>query len=380
MVTSREMLARLVAFKTVSRDANDAMVGFIAGLLRDAGFHVRVLPGTSPGKFNLLASIGPEAGDGLILSGHSDVVPVDGQIWATDPFTLTEREGRLHGRGSTDMKGFLAAVICAAQRLHRKTLSRPLHIAISHDEEIGCIGVRSMLGTLAAEGFQAGGCIVGEPTGLAVATGHKGKMAGCISCRGVAAHSANPALGVNAIYLAAGMVNEILALQEWLRAHGAHDAAYEVPHSTVHIGTIAGGTALNIVPDACDMRFEFRLLPGDAAEPLLERLRASGARLAAQHASGRACVEIVEQNAYPGIATPEQEAIVTLAKAALEDAPLKKLGFGSEAGLFGAVLGIPSIVCGPGDIDRAHKADEYVTTAELEACDRFLDNVLKALG
>jgi acetylornithine deacetylase len=379
-MSSEDMLQKLVAFKTVSRDANEDLINFIAGALREAGGQIRVLAGNAPGKFNLLASFGPDNADGIILSGHSDVVPADRQSWASDPFTLTERAGRLHARGAADMKGFIACAITAAQRLAGKSLAQPLHIAISHDEETGCVGVRSMLATLADEKFLGRGCIIGEPTGMRIATGHKGKISGCIRCRGQAAHSANPDLGSNAIYLAAGMVAEVRHLQDWLLAHGARDAAYEVPHSTIHIGTIAGGTVLNIVPEFCDMAFEFRLLPGDMPEPLMARLRDAGARLAAvEVARGRfAAVEILEENAYPGLETSQSNGLVARARTA-GGGNFYKAGFGTEAGLFTQTLGLPAIVCGPGDIDRAHKPDEFITREELTACDAFLDNIVQTL-
>jgi acetylornithine deacetylase len=374
MGEAADILERLVAFRTVSRDANAAMIDDVAAFLRGVGGQVRVLPGRFPGKRNLLASFGPAGADGIVLSGHSDVVPVDGQDWGSDPFALTEREGRLFGRGSSDMKGFIACAMAAAGRWQGR-LKRPLHIAVSHDEEIGCVGVRSMLATMAAEGFQARGCIIGEPTEMRAALGHKGKFAGCISCRGQAAHSANPGLGCNAIYLAADMVQELRALQDWLMAHGARDAAYEVPYSTVHVGTIAGGTALNIVPERCDVAFEFRLLAGDSANALLARLRAAGERLAAAAQGRRALVEIVEANRYPGLETAAESEIARLVMAA-GAGPAFKAGFGSEAGLFDEI-GLESVVCGPGSIDRAHKADEFVTRDELEACGVFLDRVVE---
>ncbi len=376
-----EMLARLVAFPTISHDPNDGLISFAAGHLRGLGFRVRVLPGRQPRKSNLLASLGPDTGAGIILSGHSDVVPVDGQSWSTDPFILSARGAKLQARGAVDMKGFIASMLCAAERLDSEKLGRPLHLAISHDEEVGCVGVRSMLETLAAEGFTASGCIIGEPTDLQVAAGHKGKVAGCIRCHGEAAHSANPTLGCNAIYLAAGMVEEVRALQNWLRQHGASDAAYAVPYSTLHVGTIAGGQVLNIVPDRCDMQFEIRFLPGDAPEALLDRLRAAGdARAGAERARGRqAAVDITIENSYPGLATPQDAPIARLAGAAAASGAPIKLNFGTEGGLFTETIGIPTVICGPGTIDRAHKPDEFVTADELGACDDFLAHVIDTL-
>ncbi|HEY1858331.1 acetylornithine deacetylase [Acidocella sp.] len=381
MQSSVETLARLVAFPTVSRDSNDAFTRYAAERLTAAGGRVRVLPGDLAGKTNLIASFGPDGEGGIVLSAHSDVVPVDGQEWASDPFALTEHDGRLYARGSSDMKGFIACMLTAAERLRGVRLVRPLHIAISHDEEIGCVGVRSMLKRLADEGFRAAGCIVGEPTGLTIATGHKGKVNGQISCLGEAAHSANPTLGCNAINLAARMIGETEALQEWLAQHGAHDAAYSVPYSTVHVGTIAGGTALNIVPDSCNIRFEIRLLPGDSPDDLLARLTARGQEIAAAaRAGGRtAGIEISVQNAYPGLQTEEDAPIARLAKAAGASVA-GKLSFGTEGGLFNDMLGLPTVVCGPGSIDRAHKPDEFITRDELAACDGFLDRIVSSLG
>jgi acetylornithine deacetylase len=378
-LTTTELLAALVSFQTVSREANDAAIDFIARHLAGCGGRVRIMPGIWPGKTNLLASFGPDSGDGIMLSGHSDVVPVEGQNWASDPFVLSERGGRLHGRGAVDMKGFIASAMSVAGNL--PPLKKPLHIAISHDEEIGCVGVRSMLKTLAAEKFQAAGCIIGEPTGLQVATGHKGKLAGCIHCWGEAAHSANPELGCNAIYLAAGMIAELRELQDWLRDHGARDAAYALPYSTVHVGTIAGGTALNIVPDYCEMKFEIRFLPGDDPARLIDRLRDAGERLVSVPiARGRfAAIDIDEANRYPGLDTSPQSPFVEMVCAASGRQDVTRLDFGSEAGLFDTMLSLPAIVCGPGSIDRAHRADEYITGAELAACDLFLGRVVERL-
>jgi acetylornithine deacetylase len=380
MTNTTDLLAALVGFRTISRDANEQAIAFIAQKLAEYGGRIRIMPGEIARKSNLLASFGPEAGDGIILSGHSDVVPVDGQSWASDPFILSERDGRLHGRGAVDMKGFIASAMNLAANL--PVLQRPLHIAISHDEEIGCVGVRSMLRTLAQEKFVASGCIIGEPTGLCVAIGQKGKFAGCVRCQGEAAHSANPDLGCNAIYLAAGMIAELRDLQDWLRAHGAHDAAYALPYSSVHVGTIDGGSALNIVPEFCEMKFEIRFLPGDDPAALIARLRAAGQRLAGHEiAKGRfAAIEIKEDNIYPGLDASPQSPFVETVCAAAGDQAVTKLDFGSEAGLFHGMLNLPAVVCGPGSIARAHRPDEYITKAELAACDLFLARLATSLS
>jgi acetylornithine deacetylase len=274
------------------------------------------------------------------------------------------------------MKGFLAAMLTAAERCAPAKLTRPLHLVFSYDEEIGCVGVRDLLARLRAENFQAQGCIIGEPTGLRVMTGHKGKIAGCICCRGKAAHSANPSLGCNAIMLASGMLAEMAALQGQL-AGGPRDNAYSFPFTSLHAGTIKGGVALNIVPDACDIEFEIRHIAGEDTSALLVRLRAAGARLAA--CSNGGAVEVRITNAYPGLDTKIDAAIVRATLDAADRAETGSIDFGTEAGLFGDALGLETVVCGPGDIDRAHRADEYVTRAELAACDRFLDRVIAGL-
>jgi acetylornithine deacetylase len=376
MQTTPETLAMLVAYPTISADSNEALIRYAAGRITAAGGRIHILAGAKPGKFNLLASFGPQTGAGIVLSGHSDVVPTAGQNWQTDPFTLTRREDKLHARGSSDMKGFLAAMLTAAERCDIKKLKRPLHLALSYDEEIGCIGVRDLLTRLHAENFKAQGCIIGEPTEMRVATGHKGKLAGCICCHGLPAHSANPMLGCNAIHLAASMVREAETLQAWLAEHGARDAAYPLPYTSVHIGTIAGGTALNIVPEYCEMQFEIRSLSAENPEALVARLRTAAARIIA--AAGKGNIEIRVTNQYPGLDTPPDAPLAQMALAAAGTA-LSKIGFGTEGGLFGETLGLPTIICGPGSIDRAHKPDEYVTTSELAACDNFLDRVIETL-
>jgi acetylornithine deacetylase len=375
-------LRHLVGFPSLSRRPNEPIVAWAADYLRGTSARIRIIPGDEPDRISLLASYGPQTPDGIVLSAHCDVVPVEGQPWTSDPFTLREENGRLHARGATDMKGFLAAMLTVGEAAGRRKLDRPLHLMLSHDEEIGCVGIRSLLRVLAVEGFRAAGCIVGEPTGMRVATGHKGKIAAEAICRGEAAHSANPFLGCNAIGLAAGLVTEIEALQLWLSSQGTRDELYEVPFSTIQVGTIQGGTALNIVPDLCTLAFELRLLPGENGAALLDRLRdAAEQRLRSPRAGGHAAaIEISVTNAYPGLAEPDPDAeILALAKAASGSASEIRLGFGTEAGLISEQLEIPTVVCGPGSIDRAHKADEFITRAELDACDRFLGTVLDRL-
>ncbi|GBQ89069.1 acetylornithine deacetylase ArgE [Gluconacetobacter johannae DSM 13595] len=379
-----DFLARLVAFPTISRQTNLPLLDWVEGELAATGARIRRLPGDAPGRGSLLATIGPERDDGIVLSAHSDVVPVAGQDWTSDPFVLTERDGRLYGRGSSDMKGFLACMLTAAHDAARRpALARPLHLAVSYDEEIGCVGVRALLRQLRDDGFRAAGCVVGEPTDLHVAVGHKGKVAATITCTGRAAHSANPWLGQNAILMAADMVRAIEALQRDVERDGARADGYAVPFGTVQVGIIQGGTALNIVPDRCQVAFEMRLLPGDDPAPYLERLRRAAAGVVADRAplSGPGGeIAIAVDNAYPGLVPDTASEICALGLAAAGRNEVVSVGFGTEAGLFQEQLGLPCIICGPGSIDRAHKPDEYVTRAELAEGDRFLARVIDALA
>ncbi|HTQ72177.1 MAG TPA: acetylornithine deacetylase [Acidocella sp.] len=376
MASTAETLATLIAFPTVSANSNETLIRWSAARIAEAGGRIHIMAGAKPGKLNLLASFGPQTGAGIVLSGHSDVVPVAGQAWSTDPFILTGKDGKLYGRGSSDMKGFLAASLNAAARANKAKLARPLHLAFSYDEEIGCIGVRDLLERLAKQNFQAEGCVIGEPTEQKVALGHKGKLSGCICCKGLPAHSANPALGCNAISLAAEMVREAEDLQTELAASGPHDDAYPFPSTSVHVGTIQGGNALNIVPEYCEMEFEIRNVPGDEPHALVDRLRERATHIIARHGKGAIKIDIT--NEYPGLDTKQDDAF---AQKMLHAAgtPACKMGFGSEGGLFSETLHLPAVVCGPGSIDRAHKPDEYVRQDELDACDAFLDRVIAGL-
>ena len=376
MISTAETLATLISFPTVSADSNEALMRWSAARITAAGGRIHIMAGAKPGKLNMLASFGPETGAGIVLSGHSDVVPVAGQAWTTDPFILTAKNRKLYGRGSSDMKGFLAAALSAAARVDKTKLARPLHLAFSYDEEVGCIGVRDLLARLAKENFQAEGCVIGEPTEQKIAIGHKGKLSGCVRCFGQPAHSANPALGCNAISLAAEMVCAAHTLQAELAESGAHDNAYPFPSTSVQVGTIKGGTALNIVPEFCEMQFEIRNVAGDEPRALVERLRGRAAEIASRHGKGRITIEIT--NEYPGLEIDQNDDFVQKMLREAGSQP-GKIGFGTEGGLFRQTLHLPVVVCGPGSIDRAHKPDEYVTQDELDACDKFLDRVIAGL-
>lgn len=376
-----ELLDRLVAFQTVSKDSNLLLVDFAEAYLRQRGFDCRRIYDRTGLKANLVASIGPSAGDGVILSAHTDVVPATGQTWTSDPFRLRRDGNCLYGRGTADMKGFVASALRIANQASRASLARPLHIALSHDEEIGCVGVRSLLEDLKARDFSAALCIVGEPTSMQVGLGHKGKLAARVTCKGIGGHSSIAPLLLNAVHLATDVVSAIRLQQADVAMYGPRDEAYDVPYSTIHAGKIAGGTALNVVADTASVDFEIRHLAEDDPAALLAQLRERIDALFSPHQekfpNAEAKIEVV--NAYPGFSiSSEAPAVSTLGEwlAAVETT---KVSFGTEAGLYAAVLGVPTVVIGPGSMEQGHTPDEFIDIAQLHACDAFLDRMLASL-
>jgi len=374
-MTVQDTLAELVAFPTVCKTPNEDLIVFVEEQLEPLGFRITKFPG-EVGRLSLLASIGPETDDGVVFSAHSDVVPVEGQPWTSDPFQLKSVDGKLVARGTSDMKGFLACMLEAAKHAakHVEQLKRPIHLAVSYDEEIGCVGVRSLLAHLQSQGFKAGGCIIGEPTEMEQIIGHKGKLAVEVQCTGLSAHSSNPARGCNAVLLACDLVQEVQALQADLTV-SLLDDRYEVPHSTAQVGVFRGGVALNIVPDRCDFQFEMRLLAGSDAAGYVERIRTRAAQLV-QEKYPQGTVSVTELNGYPGLDTPETSAFAQSLTKQFVRRGTKRINYGTEGGLFQEYLGLPVVVCGPGSIDRAHKADEWVLPTELDESVAFLNSVI----
>jgi acetylornithine deacetylase len=380
-MNSVQILDRLVGFPTVSRDSNLSLIEFVRDFLGARGIEARLYTDAGGRKANLYACIGPSERGGVLLSGHTDVVPVDGQAWSSDPFRLQERGARLYARGAADMKGFLACALRAADRASARPLWLPLQLAFSYDEEVGCLGVRSLLDDMAGWKHLPRFCIVGEPTLLRTAVGHKGKTGLKVSCHGRAAHSANPSQGINAIYMASELIERIRRRQAGIETSGARDPAYEIPYTTLHVGTIQGGSALNIVPAGCDLEFEIRNLPADDPEVLVGAIRADADEIAdAMHGDGSALIDLDRTQDYPGLDTPTNAEVVEFAAALTGTRERIKVGFGSEAGLFSGRLGIPTVVCGPGSIDQAHKPDEYITIDQLQRCDAMMDALLDRLA
>ena len=376
-----EILQRLVALPSISDDSNLPLIEFVRAFLAERGIGCQLIHDASGRKANLLARIGPATDDGVILSGHTDVVPVDGQRWSGDPFELRERGSRLYGRGTADMKGFLACALAAADKASRLSLRRPLYLAFSHDEEIGCVGVRSMLAQMSWQGLKARLCIAGEPTSMRAAIGHKGKLALEVTCHAQAGHSANAPMMVSAIHMASDLIQRLRQRQHEMSLSGPRDGAYPVPYPSLHVGTVSGGVALNVVPPTCTMQVEIRY-PG-CADPQ-QIMAAVGAEIeAVQEQARRQCpharIEVRKLISYPALNMPADDDSLSLLRRLLGDGAPLKVSFGSEAGLYRERLGIPAVVCGPGSIEQAHQPDEYVERDQLMQCERFLDALLADL-
>ena len=378
MSRTLELLDRLVAFPTVSHESNLALMDWAQSLLREAGFVINMMPSADGTKAGLHACIGPDGPGGICLSGHTDVVPIEGQNWTRDPFKLTSSDTRVFGRGTTDMKGFVASALALAERAKLSDLKKPLSIVLSYDEEIGCVGIRQMMPKLERLFGKPRLVIVGEPTSMQVATGHKGKTALKVTCHGQAGHSAIAPEFVNAIHVAADFVHQVRDLQDQL-SNGAQDGAYSIPYSTVHIGQITGGRALNIVPDRAQLDMEFRHLAETPAQDIQRKIEAIAKRISRAYPAVPAIV-VEAVNAYPGLDTSPSDAAVSWAEQMSGGQKKTKVSFGTEAGFF-AELGLPTVVTGPGDMaSDGHKPDEGLSKSELDACDTMMSNVLSALS
>ncbi|KPX44157.1 Acetylornithine deacetylase [Pseudomonas syringae pv. helianthi] len=377
-----EILKRLIAFDTVSSEPNMALIEYVRELLASKGIESLIVKDETGKKANLFASTGPRDVPGVLLSGHTDVVPAAGQAWTMPPFQATLRDGRIYGRGTCDMKGFIALAIDAMLDAADMALIRPLQLALSHDEEIGCVGVRRLLDVLHLAPVRPFLCVVGEPTLMQFAVGHKGKASYRTFCRGQEAHSSLAPRAINAIHLASDFIAELRKSQQRIEQQGARDEGYDIPYSTVHIGRIDGGKALNIVPNLCTMEFEYRNLPGDHPDLLLEQLRERAEVLVreARQLSGVAAIEIEVMNEYPALEThPSVEAVRMLHAFAEPGTQHIKVSYGTEGGLFAGRLNVPVVVCGPGSIEQAHKPDEFIDESQMNAGERFLQSLLGSL-
>ncbi len=379
--TSRtvEFLDRLIAFPTVSRDPNVALIDWAREALEAMGAETRTIPDATGGKANLFATIGPKDRPGVMLSGHTDVVPVDGQDWSADPFRLVAREGKFFGRGTADMKGFVAAAMAAAERASRRELATPLHLALSYDEEVGCLGVHSLIDMLEGAPTRPLLCIVGEPTAMEVATGHKGKRGLRAICTGREGHSALAPLALNALHLAADFIGAVRDEQARIEREGRRDGDYDVPYTTLHVGKLSGGVALNIVPNRAELEWEVRNLAEDDADEIIARLAARAEEIAKATGDADAAIRFEPFMGYPGLGTPPDAEVVTFVKGLTGRNRTIKVAYGTEGGLFNARLGTPTVVCGPGSMAQGHKPDEFVSAAQLAACDAMMDALIDRL-
>ncbi|TPG78265.1 acetylornithine deacetylase [Pseudomonas arsenicoxydans] len=382
MSHSRELLQTLVAFDTTSRESNLHLIEFVRDYL--VGFDVpcELVYNELRSKANLFATIGPADVPGIVLSGHTDVVPVDGQPWTVPPFELTERDGKLYGRGTADMKGYIACVLALVPSLVKATLRVPVHIALSYDEEVGCLGVRSLLAALGQRPVKPMLCIIGEPTELKPVLGHKGKLAMRCDVHGKACHSAYAPLGVNAIEYAAELIGELGRIGYRLKAPELHDKRFDPPFSTVQTGVISGGKALNIVPADCRFDFEIRALPSFDPNDVAQELKAYAEQQVLPRmraVSEQSEIRFSELSAYPGLATDAHSEAAELIATFSGSREFGTVAFGTEGGLFDAA-GIPTVVCGPGSMDQGHKPDEFVSFQQLTACDAMLQRMLLSIS
>jgi acetylornithine deacetylase len=373
-LNTSELLARLVSYDTTSRNSNLELIGFVRDYLDAHGIPYRVSTDATGEKANIHAIIGPQEAGGVALSGHVDTVPVDGQAWSTDPFTLRRTDGRLYARGSADMKGFVSACLAAVPDFKAKPLARPLHLFISYDEEVGCQGAQRLIEDLDASGLKPSLCVVGEPSGMQPILAHKGKLNLRVRVRGLPGHSSEPGKGVNAVQAAGEAIAYIAAEARRLAQEGPFQDGFDPPHTTIHVGTIQGGTILNIIPERCEFIMEWRNIPGDDATRHVQRLRDFVARSIepAMHAVNRGTgFDFEVLTTMPGLSLDADHQLTAIVKQLTGSNSTGKVSYGTEGGYY-QNSGIPTIICGPGHIAQAHQPDEWIAQDQLDACDVFI--------
>ncbi|NUU03657.1 acetylornithine deacetylase [Herbaspirillum robiniae] len=374
-----DIIKTLIGFNTISRESNLGLIEWVRDYLERHGAVTRLTYDAEKRKANLFATIGGAAGNakfGTVFSGHTDVVPVKGQNWDTDPFVAHVADGKLFGRGACDMKGFIAVCLSRLPSIDQSRLHTPLHFSFSYDEEVGCLGVRELLADLKANEIRPTGVIIGEPTSMQAVIAHKGKRSYRCSVHGHAAHSSCPHLGINSIDFAAMMQLKIRDIARRVRETEANDYDFDVPYSSIVTTLSNGGSAPNIIPDKAEFVFEHRFLPGIDPREVFDEVKAYAEsevvpQMTADGAQGR--IEFETLTAYPGMSTPVDDPIVASALRILGSERARKVGFGTEGGLFGEA-GMPAVICGPGDIVQAHKPNEFVTLEQLARCESFFDN------
>ncbi|MAU40412.1 MAG: acetylornithine deacetylase [Kordiimonas sp.] len=380
---SVQMLEKLVSFDTTSWRSNLELIDFVADYLGRYDIPFRIFYDEEQAKANLFATIGPADQAGIILSGHTDVVPVDGQTWATDPFSLTsgendEGKGRLYGRGTSDMKGFIACALAMVPAFLSRPLSEPLHLALSYDEEVGCTGVHSLVDYVAERSPRPRACIVGEPTSMKVVNAHKGICAFHTSLSGREAHSSTDR-GVNALHYGAEIVAFLSGLADEYRQNADENSSFVPPYTTVHVGRMTGGVAVNITPSSCEFDWEYRCLPGMPEREISDRVEAfidQNIR-PRMNRDGEGIFDVTtEQVAYvPPLVAQTGSSAETLVLALAGRNETEVVSYGTEAGIFQENGGVPTVVCGPGSIQQAHRPNEYIEQSQLQVCDDFLQRL-----
>ena len=377
MTNSLAILHRLISFDTVSHRSNLSLINYVEDYLRARNFRLHKIEDSKQDKAALYAEIGPQTEGGILLSAHSDVVPVADQEWSKPPFQLTRVGERLYGRGTTDMKGFLSEILALADRAHGMTLRAPLKLLISYDEEIGCLGMRHIQNHLPPILGNPELAIVGEPTEMQVAIGHKGKRAYHVDVTGQSGHSALAPNFVSALHLAVDFVKELRALQAEISQFGYRDEHYAIPYSTIHVGTLNSGSALNIVPDNAELKIEMRHVAEDDPNSIENRFQEI-AEILMQPYPNIAKIQLHCEASYPGLAIPVHDPAVALTQKWSGEKTCK-VAFGTEAG-FLSELGVPTVVCGPGSMtDQGHRPDESISMEELLKCSRMLEHALQHL-
>lgn len=378
--TATDILAKLVSFDTTSRDSNLALIEWVEDYLEPYAQEIRRIPNEDGTKANLWARIGPDVAGGMVLSGHSDVVPVDGQPWNSEPFTLRLKDEKLFGRGACDMKGFLALALAFAPKMSEADLKRPFYIAISYDEETGCDGVQSMIHDLAGLVNPPATCWVGEPTLWKVVSAHKGICVYEVRVTGREMHSSLPHLGASAIHEALDILNTLRQTASWLEQTAPTESLFDPPHATLTIGVLNGGTASNIIARECVFEFDLRCPPTVDAkislEPFFEKVYEVDKRLKSFHPS---CgVEVIEHADAPPLGAEEDGVIEQIARAITGDNEMRMVGYCAEAGQF-QQAGMSTIICGPGSIEQAHQPDEYVAVSQMQMGLTILQKILNTM-
>jgi len=372
------MLAKLVAFDTTSRNSNLAFIDAVRELLAAHGIESRLVHNDDGTKANLLATVGPMVEGGIVLSGHTDVVPVDDQKWLSDPFTLVERDGRLYGRGTADMKSFLAVILSALDRMQAAKLKVPLHFAFTYDEEVGCLGAPSLIRFLQAELPAPGAVIVGEPTEMKVVTAHKGITAMRTTVTGHEAHSSQPHRGVSAVMVAAELISFLQGLAQEAATSGPRNPLFEPPHTTITVNRIEGGTALNILARHCTFQWDVRALPEDDAESYINRFQSHcrEAVLPRIRTIAADCdIQTMARTPTPPLKMMARSKAEEICRALTGDNATRAVSFAAEAGQFQGA-GLPTVICGPGSIRQAHQPNEYIDIEQLAAGARFIRDLI----